>query len=346
MVRTWTDDETTLIATDSMQINTGINTSNPNRTGDLNLTGAAILSDNMDLNVKGDISKTDLQDTYYSESMGFGLQVSLPVGGGEEAAGQEATKTASTNNSSNPQSPAQGSPSGSTTISGSYSQEEAKRKTYATIGGLDSKLVSETKTVIGADFEGELTIDHRLLSEEGRKEIGEDFENLPENLGKNPLTPMGASILWENYTGQELSWKKGTEARFKEKGNEFATSKVGANTVGKANVIATDPNDPDYDPTRLWLIGQPITADHDYYKNKLTWQNEGGAISSANAIPGFNSMSVMHDKVTEETFLGNSGLLELSILPSIPINYYGLIGKSIRNTYEKPKNNNLTTGQP
>jgi hypothetical protein len=183
MVRTWTDDETTLIATDSMQINTGINTSNPNRTGDLNLTGAAILSDNMDLNVKGDINKTDLQDTYYSESMGFGLQVSLPVGGGGEE-GREATKTASTNNSSDSQSPAQGSPSGSTTISGSYSQEEAKRTTYATIGGLDSKLVSETKTMIGADFEGELTIDHRLLSEEGRKEIGEDFEKTGKIINK------------------------------------------------------------------------------------------------------------------------------------------------------------------
>jgi hypothetical protein len=57
------------------------------------------------------------------------------------------------------------------------------------------------------------------------------------------------------------------------------------------------------------------------------------------SIPGFNSMSVMHDKITEETFLGKPGLLQLSIVPSIPVNYYGLVGKTIRNIYENPTSN-------
>ncbi len=53
-------------------------------------------------------------------------------------------------------------------------------------------------------------------------------------------------------------------------------------------------------------------------------------------------MSVFHDKFTEDTFLGAEGLLELSILPALPINYYGLIGKSIRNLYDKPASSNST----
>jgi hypothetical protein len=155
---------------------------------------------------------------------------------------------------------------------------------------------------------------------------------------------MGFSIILEKYTGQELSWKPGDVARFKEKGREFETSVPGALTIGKANVIATDPNDPEYDPKRLKYIGQPITADADYYEKKLKWANEGGGVSSSNVIPGFNSMSVFHDKFTQETFLGKEGLLELSIVPAIPINYYGLVGKSIRGFYEEPKINNLTEG--
>ena len=64
----------------------------------------------------------------------------------------------------------------------------------------------------------------------------------------------------------------------------------------------------------------------------------------SNPVKGMNSMSVFHDKFTEDTFLGAPGLLQLTIIPAIPINYYGLIGKEIRNLYEQPKNNNLTGG--
>ena len=106
MTRTWTDNITTLTATGAMQINTGLNNVNAGEAGsplllggseslrsktmgckgNLNLTGAAILSDDMTLNVAGNINKTDLQDKYYSESMGFGIQVNNigvgNVGGG------------------------------------------------------------------------------------------------------------------------------------------------------------------------------------------------------------------------------------------------------------------------
>jgi hypothetical protein len=149
---------------------------------------------------------------------------------------------------------------------------------------------------------------------------------------------------YEEYTGQQLCWKKGDVARFKEKGNEFATSVPGANTVGMANVISTDPSDPEYNSSRLHFIGKPLSADPAY---KIPSNAHEGALVSnvANPIYGMNSMSVMHDKITEETILGKPGLLQLSIIPSVPINYYGLIGKSIRNIYENPRINNNPTSK-
>ncbi len=105
-------------------------------------------------------------------------------------------------------------------------------------------------------------------------------------------------------------------------------------------MIPTDPNDPDYNPHRLYLIGQPLSADPDGYKPPNGTYEGAGVSNFANSINGMNSMSVFHDKFTGETFLGKEGFLELSIIPAIPINYYGLIGRSIRNLYKEPKNNN------
>ena len=319
MHRLWVDDITTIKATDSMSVNVG---------NDLNLNGAAILSDNLALAVSGNTNKKDLQDSFYSESMGFGVSTTVNYGGSQKTV----PGTGGQPNSF---------PRGQTTISANLNQNESNQTVYATIGGLDSTLTSSTNSITNADFEGSLTLDHRFFSKAGRKDIIKNFIELGQNLNKNPLTPMGASVAIENYTGQEQSWKPGDVARFKEKGNEFATAVPGANTIGKSNVIPTDPNDPDYKPNRIYLIGQPLSADPDGYKPGRL--NEDGAfVSPAKAIPGMNSMSVFHDKFTENTFLGKEGLLELSIIPAIPINYYGLIGKELRNLYEEPKNNNLT----
>jgi len=82
---------------------------------------------------------------------------------------------------------------GSTSISGNYSQNEANRTTFATIGGLDSTLTSSTKSITGGDFEGGLTIDHRLLSEAGRNQIGKEI-NYSKNLAKTPFTAAYGAI--------------------------------------------------------------------------------------------------------------------------------------------------------
>ncbi len=330
MHRLWVDDITSITATNDMEINAG---------QDFNLTGAAILSDNMNLNIAGNINKTDLQDSYYSESLGFGISQNF-VFGGEQVNG--AQKTASQPTEVGQGAKPNNDPRGSSAISGNYGQNESSRTTYATIGNLDSELFSNTTEMNNGDFSGSITVDHRLLSEGGRRQINKEAKELGKNLNKNPLSPMGYSIVHENYTKQELTLASGDVARFKEKGREFETAVVGANTIGMANVIPTNPTDPDYDASRLHLIGQPLSADPKYYKNSLTWANEGGFVSSANVIPGFNSMSIFHDKFTEETFLGESGLLQLSIIPAIPITYYALIGKSLRGLYEEPQNTNLT----
>ena len=165
MHRLWVDDITTIKGTDSMAVNVG---------KDLNLTGAAILSDNLALAVTGNINKKELQDSYYSESMSLGASTSIAVGGNQATVPGTGGK------------PNQ-SPGGSTTISGSYAQNESSRTVYATIGGLDSTLTSATKDVTGGDFEGSLTIDHRLFSESGRNQIGKEL-NYSKNLAVTPFT--------------------------------------------------------------------------------------------------------------------------------------------------------------
>ena len=166
MHRMWTDNITTIKGTDSMVINTGTKIGS---TGDLNLTGAAILSDNMTLNVKGSTNKKDLEDSFTSESMSIGVSTNVAVGG---------------NQATVPGTGGQPNqfPGGSTSLSGSYNQNESNRTTYATIGGLNTKLTSDTQDMTNGDFEGGLTVDLRLISPEGRKDITKNFKELGQNL--------------------------------------------------------------------------------------------------------------------------------------------------------------------
>lgn len=170
MHRLWVDDITTIKGTDSMAVNVG---------KDLNLTGAAILSDNLALAVSGNTNKKELNDSYYSESMGIGLSTNF------------------TTNGSQPTIPGTGGqpnqfPGGSTSISGSYAENESNRTVYATIGGLDSTLTSATKDMTGGDFEASITLDHRLFSEAGRNQIGKEL-NYSKNLATTPFTAAYAS---------------------------------------------------------------------------------------------------------------------------------------------------------
>jgi hypothetical protein len=105
------------------------------------------------------------------------------------------------------------------------------------------------------------------------------------------VSPLGVSEMIEEYTGQQLSWKKRDVARFKEKGKEFETSVEADNTIGMANVI--DPQNPK-DFKRLYLIGQPLSADPNH---KIGGAYEGGFISNAtNPIPGGYHKKCVNDQ--------------------------------------------------
>ncbi len=155
---------------------------------DLNLTGAAILSDNLTLNITKATNKQELKDTYYSESMSLGISTTLTAGAGQSTIPGTGGKPNSF-------------PGGATTIEGGYNQNESERTTYATIGGLNSTLTSATNEMLGADFEGSLTVDHRLFTKAGRDSILRDFTQLPQNLKtmresgeKSPLKIGGKSL--------------------------------------------------------------------------------------------------------------------------------------------------------
>jgi hypothetical protein len=115
-------------------------------------------------------------------------------------------------------------PGGSTSISGNYSQNESNRTTYATIGNLDSTLTSSTHNITGGDFEGGLTVDHRLFSEGGRQQIKDQIDQSIE-IGKvilpkawtSPNTALGlmlggAGYLYGAATGQDVKVSIGNNA--------------------------------------------------------------------------------------------------------------------------------------
>lgn len=306
----------------------------------INLIGGNIIANNVNMNIDGNLNIESLQDSYEqnseSISVGLGFGSAGPANLNNVNFGYGATEIfAKTTKEA----------AGIKELS-SYDQNISESENLTAL--LASNSINVAKNIVNnsdkkdynytnADIDLSLSVSTSYFTEAGREDIAESFENFGENILSNPLAPTGMAEIIEGYTGQELTWELGDFARFKEKGNEYDTAVPGANTIGMANVITTNPNDPDYDPDRVYLIGQAITADSEYYNKEMSWANEGGAISLTNNIPGFNSMSVFHDKFTEDTFLGALGLLQLSILPAIPINYYGLIGKNINNFIDNSK---------
>jgi len=204
MHRLWVDDITTLKATDSMSITTGIKSGS---TGDLNLTGAAILSDNMTLNIKGDVNKKNLEDSYYSESMSIGVSATVNL---DSKKNETVTGTGGQPNKY---------PKGQVSVSGSYSENEAKRTVFATIGGLNSALTSETKTMNNGDFQGGLTVDLRLLSKDGRADIGKQL-NYSKDVTAIPLGTLAAAY---NQSGADAEGKdKGGVSIFASMRNKYS----------------------------------------------------------------------------------------------------------------------------
>jgi hypothetical protein len=182
-------------------------------------------------------------------------------------------------------------PGGSTSISGNYSQNESNRTTYATIGNLDSTLTSSTHNITGGDFEGGLTVDHRLFSEGGRQQIKDQIDQSIE-IGKvilpkawtSPNTALGlmlggAGYLYGAATGQDVKVSIGNNAvQFEGNplGQDGAAITLG-NTISYFRSARADDTHPTYeanqpgyrrDITNTVILGKH-EQEHTYQYEKL-----------------------------------------------------------------------------
>lgn len=187
--RTWVDDITSIIGTNGVEITVG-NT--------LTLTGAKIANENdgvdggnLTISAKH-LDASDIWNHDYSESYGFNVGTNI---------GDSKTDT--------------GHPTGSTTVGINHAGHETDGVTRATIGqgaldiadgsgGNVNRDINAVDIVVRDKTTGAidaiLTIDHRLFSEDGRKQIADEIANAPENIlqtGKNALvqgTTLGAYV--------------------------------------------------------------------------------------------------------------------------------------------------------
>ena len=134
------------------------------------------LQDHGKLNFTGELELKDIQD--HSNNKQNGFDISTSVGKSTKGLDQNSSKF----------------PNGSTTIGVNRSGQETEQTTKATMGQGSVKHVAEsTNRDINATQEitrdqttemldGSVTVDHRLLSKDGRAEIIQEQKDLPENL--------------------------------------------------------------------------------------------------------------------------------------------------------------------
>lgn len=147
------------------------------------------LTDHGKLNYSGELELKDIEDHNYNSSTGFNVStnIGIPQGGAKEAS------TA---------------PKGSTTIGLNSSGQETEQLTKATMGQGTVKNATDTTNrdinntqEITRDqttgmLDGSVTVDHRLLTDDGRKEIIKEQKDLPQNaeiIGK--MTAAGVTSL-------------------------------------------------------------------------------------------------------------------------------------------------------
>ena len=181
----------------------------------------------------------------------------------------------------------------------------------------------------------------------------------------NPKTFLTITKAIEDYTGHKLTWRIGGDAVYKKKADKETNSSTydsvdPKNTnIGKANYA----DEGSENLTRKEYLEKYNFLDlnvknyvGDTVDKADSLANEGSLFMKfVSLIPGMNSMSVMHDKWTDDIKgIGNGALsntpnLESSIIPAIPITYLGLIfggtlnDLNINYDYDKIKSPNETT---
>ena len=133
------------------------------------------LTDHGKLNYSGELELKDIEDHNYNSSSGFNVSTSIGIP-------QKGTPEAST------------APKGSTTIGVNSSGQETEQLTKATMGQGTVKNATDTtnRDINNAQeitrdqttgmLDGSVTVDHRLLTEAGRKEIIQDHEEVANQI--------------------------------------------------------------------------------------------------------------------------------------------------------------------
>ena len=306
--RDWVDDQTSVIGTNSITINTGKNT-NIKGAVVANITNATaneitsnssaeaeqkqanwIDGGNLTLNTST-LTFENIFDREEKKSVGYGVQVGIAIGskGGANGDGKSgdtagaiqadarsstsATTTSSTNSQSNNQNIGtadstnkQSTPDATFTARNEgYIKEQTTKATIGggtiNVGGVQifdndansanyGNLVSSTggqniNDIIASNLNSPEAIQLAGLNRDANKTQVMTKDTITGVLNAKVsleelvmaakvaywVSPLGVSDMIEDYTGQALTWAKGVEATFKEKGREFETAKVGANTV-------------------------------------------------------------------------------------------------------------------
>ena len=165
------------------------------------LTGAVIGSETGEMTFSTkELEYNDLKDINTNKSTGFGLSTSVGFGKGESNATTDTQKSSL-------------SPKGTTTLSFKNTGNEQEQTTKATIGegtiNVSGNVINDGVVIAGSDpqsieglnrdmtnsqevtkdqitgaLDASVTIDNRLLTSEGRKDIANQFANVGENLNK------------------------------------------------------------------------------------------------------------------------------------------------------------------
>ncbi len=200
----WTDNQTSILGTNSVTINTTTNTNikgaiiaNITNTDDLNKGNGVIgyninsttLADaidggNLTLNTKS-LTTQNLNDHHITENFGAGFSTSIGTG--------------MNGNSANPMQNLNFYPTGSTTLSLQNASTKKEGTTFATIGNgtLNITDASDTSTLnrditksqivtldqITGALDASVTIDNRIFTSAGRNQIANEQKNILPNLG-------------------------------------------------------------------------------------------------------------------------------------------------------------------
>jgi filamentous hemagglutinin len=180
-----------------------------------------------------------------------------------------------------------------------------------------------TKDMITRALDGSMTVDNRLFTEDGRKNIKDDFKNLHENalivLNDVSNIPLVGPIWWSHYIDNnntiEITDKQGNKKQIDLPQSDFDTG---------------DPNNPIVGINNCSGVLCPVISAQSPLLKPLN-----------NSVPGFAGFAAWHDNNMDvvEVVVGTTittPVKPLSIPAYIPLYYYGAMG-----TYLERGINNL-----